>query len=71
MDFCKQFNDKTKHFIQGMRFSISNSFCSGIPIAARITVNPDKTYSFITKTPPTSWLLKQALGIEKGTICKS
>jgi large subunit ribosomal protein L11 len=54
MDFCKQFNDRTKQYIQG------------IPIAARITVNPDKTFTFITKAPPTSWLLKQALGIEKG-----
>ena len=55
MDFCKQFNDRTKHFLQG------------IPIAARITVNPDKTFTFITKTPATTWFLKQSLGIEKGS----
>jgi large subunit ribosomal protein L11 len=55
MDFCKQFNDKTKHFLPL------------IPIAARITVNPDKTFSFFVKTPATTWLLKQAAGIEKGS----
>jgi large subunit ribosomal protein L11 len=55
MDFCKQFNDRTKHFLPG------------IPISARITVNPDKTFSFFTRTPATSWLLKQAAGIEKGS----
>jgi large subunit ribosomal protein L11 len=55
MDFCKQFNDRTKHFIQG------------VPVSARITVNPDKTFTFITRTPSTSWLLKKTLGIEKGS----
>ena len=55
MDFCKQFNDRTKIYTQG------------VPIAARITVNPDKTFKFITKTPATTWLLKQTLGIEKGS----
>jgi large subunit ribosomal protein L11 len=55
MDFCKQFNDRTKIYTQG------------VPISARITVNPDKTFSFITRTPATSWLLKKTLGIEKGS----
>lgn len=55
MDFCKQFNDRTKHYIQG------------VPISARITVNPDKTFNFITKAPATTWLLKQTLGVEKGS----
>ncbi|KAI8896977.1 ribosomal protein L11, N-terminal domain-containing protein [Globomyces pollinis-pini] len=55
IDFCKQFNDQTKKFVQG------------IPVTTRITVNPDKSFSFFIRTPPTSWLIKQTLGIEKGS----
>ncbi|KAL2913672.1 mitochondrial 54S ribosomal protein YmL19 [Polyrhizophydium stewartii] len=54
-DFCKLFNDQTKHYIQG------------IPITTVITVNPDRTFTFINKSPPSPWLLKQAAGIEKGS----
>ncbi|KAJ1554803.1 hypothetical protein HK405_004041 [Cladochytrium tenue] len=55
IDFCKQFNDRTKHFTPG------------VPIRALITVNPDRSFSFLVKSPPTSWLLLQALGQEKGS----
>lgn len=55
MDFCKQFNDQTKQYIQGT------------PISARITVKPDKSFTFLLKTPPTSWFLKKALDIKKGS----
>lgn len=55
MDFCKQFNDRTKDFEQG------------VPIPVVITVKPDRTFSFINKTPPTSFLLKRAAGVEKGS----
>ncbi len=54
MDFCKAFNDKTK----GQEGTI-------IPVV--ITVYADRTYTFITKTPPTSVLLKQAAKIAKGS----
>jgi large subunit ribosomal protein L11 len=54
MDFCKAFNEKTK----GQEGSI-------IPVV--ITVYTDRTYSFITKTPLTSVLLKQAAKIAKGS----
>src|SRR5689334_19961734 len=54
MDFCKQFNDKTKHIV------------TDTPIPTVITIKPDRTFSFITKTPPTTFLLKRAAGIEKG-----
>jgi large subunit ribosomal protein L11 len=54
IDFCKQFNDRTKHII------------SGTPIPTIINVNKDRTFNFITKTPETSFLVKQAAGIEKG-----
>ena len=54
MDFCKAFNARTQKQ-------------AGIIIPAVITVYTDRTYSFITKTPPASFLLKQAAGVEKGS----
>ncbi|MFC1901245.1 50S ribosomal protein L11 [Chloroflexota bacterium] len=53
MAFCKEYNDKT-------------SSQSGSIIPAEITVYEDRSFSFITKTPPTTDLLKKALEIEKG-----
>jgi large subunit ribosomal protein L11 len=55
MDFCKEFNAKTAHIEQG------------VPIPTLITVQPDRTFTFVTKTPPASYFLKKAAGIEKGT----
>ncbi len=55
MEFCKQFNAKT----QGMEV--------GMPIPVVITAYADRSFTFITKTPPTSYLLKKAAGIEKGS----
>ncbi len=54
MDFCKAFNAKT----QGEE---------GLIIPVVITVYQDRSYSFITKTPPAAVLLKQAAGIAKGS----
>jgi len=54
MEFCKQFNERTAKD-QGMI----------IPVV--ITVYKDRTFSFITKSPPASVLLKKAEGIEKGS----
>ena len=54
MDFCKAFNAKT----QGQE---------GLIIPAVITVFQDRSYTFITKTPPASVLLKRAAGIAKGS----
>ena len=56
MEFCKQFNDRTKD--PGM---------AGLTIPVVITVFADRTFSFITKTPPAPVLLKKAAGIEKGS----
>ena len=55
MDFCKEFNARTAHIEPG------------VPIPTLITIQPDRTFTFITKTPPTSYFLKKAAGIEKGT----
>jgi large subunit ribosomal protein L11 len=54
MDFCKAFNAKTNKQ-------------EGLIIPVVITVFQDRSYSFITKTPPASVLLKRAVGIAKGS----
>jgi large subunit ribosomal protein L11 len=54
MGFCKEYNDRT-----------ANQVGSIIPV--EITVYEDRTFTFITKTPPTSDLLKKALVVEKAS----
>ncbi|HJY87680.1 MAG TPA: 50S ribosomal protein L11 [Candidatus Acidoferrales bacterium] len=55
MDFCKQFNAKTGKEPEGMI----------IPVL--VTIYSDRTFTFITKTPPAAELLKRAAGILKGS----
>ena len=55
MDFCKAFNAKT----QGQE--------PGLPIPVVITVFADKSFTFITKTPPAAVLLRKAAGVPKGS----
>ena len=54
MDFCKQYNERT-------------ASQAGMIIPVEITVYEDRTFTFITKTPPASFLIKQALKIESGS----
>jgi large subunit ribosomal protein L11 len=54
MEFCKTFNAQTQNLEKGM------------PIPVLITVFQDRTFSFVTKTPPASFYLKKAAKIEKG-----
>ena len=54
MDFCKAYNAST----ESQR---------GTVIPAEITIYEDRSFTFITKTPPTPVLLRQAAGIEKGS----
>lgn len=54
MAFCKEFNEKTKDM-------------AGWNLPVVITVYEDKSFTFITKQPPVSDLVKKAAGIEKGT----
>ncbi len=55
MEFCKAFNAKTQSMEKGM------------PIPVVITVYSDRSFTFITKTPPASVLLRKAAGIAKGS----
>jgi large subunit ribosomal protein L11 len=55
MDFCKAFNAQTSKAGEGMI----------IPVV--VTVYQDRSYTFITKTPPASILLKKAAGLAKGS----
>ncbi len=54
MAFCKEYNERT-------------ATQSGSIIPVEITVYDDRSFIFITKTPPTTDLLKKALGVEKGS----
>jgi large subunit ribosomal protein L11 len=55
MDFCKAFNAQTQSMEQGL------------PIPVVITVYSDKSFTFVTKTPPAAVLLKKALGLKSGS----
>ena len=55
MEFCKQFNAATQGLEQGM------------PIPVVITAFSDRSFTFVTKTPPASYFLRKAAGIEKGS----
>ena len=54
MEFCKQFNAKTQQQ-------------QGVTIPVEITVYADRSFSFITKTPPASFLIKKAAGLQKAS----
>lgn len=55
MEFCKAFNAETQ------------SMENGLPVPVVITVYSDKSFTFITKTPPASILLKKAAGLKSGS----
>ena len=55
MDFCKAFNAQTQSMEQGL------------PIPVVITVYADRSFTFLTKTPPAAVLLQKAAGITKGS----
>lgn len=55
MEFCKAFNAKTE------------SIEKGLPIPVVITVYSDRSFTFVTKTPPATVLLKKAAGIKSGS----
>ena len=55
MEFCKAFNAKTQEMEKGM------------PVPVEITVYSDKSFTFITKTPPASFLILKELNLKKGS----
>lgn len=55
MEFCKAFNAQTQNMEPG------------VPTPVVITAYADRTFSFITKTPPVSYFLKKAAGLAKGS----
>jgi large subunit ribosomal protein L11 len=55
MEFCKQFNAATQDLEKAM------------PIPTIITVFADKSFTFVTKTPPASFLIKKAAGLKSGS----
>ena len=55
MEFCKQFNAATQEVEKGT------------PLPTVITVYSDKSFSFVTKTPPATFFIKQALGLKSGS----
>ena len=54
MAFCKEYNERTQAQ-------------AGMVIPVEITVYEDRTFTFVTKTPPASFLIKRAIGIESGS----
>jgi len=56
MEFCKQFNAQTQ-----------NPNTQGVPLPVVITVFEDRSFTFVIKTPPASYLILKAAGIEKGS----
>ncbi len=54
MAFCKEYNERTAAQV-------------GLIIPAEITIYEDRSFTFITKTPPVADLLKKAAGVEKGS----
>ena len=54
MEFCKAFNEKTKEFM-------------GQPVPVVITIYKDKKFDFIIKTPPASYLIKEAMKLQSGS----
>lgn len=55
MEFCKAFNAQT----QGME--------QGVPVPTVITIYVDRSFSFITKSPPAAYLIKRAANVDKGS----
>src|SRR5476649_1982432 len=56
MEFCKAFNAQTQ-----------TPDKQGKPFPVEITVYEDRSFTFIIKTPPASYLIKEAIGLEKGS----
>lgn len=54
-EFCKQFNDRTETMYE-----------KGTPVGVQLSAFSDRSFTFDVRSPPTSYLIKKAAGIEKG-----
>lgn len=54
IDFCKAFNARTAHLQPGL------------PTPTKIHIEPDRTFSFVVRSPPAAYLLKRAAGLDSG-----
>lgn len=54
--FCKDFNTRTSHYIEG------------VPLPCRIHVKSDRSYELVIHSPPSTYFLKQAAGIQRGAM---
>lgn len=54
-DFCKQFNEKT-----------DGTYKKDVPLGVRLHANADRSFTFDIRSPSTSWLIKRAVGLDKG-----
>ena len=56
MQFCKEFNDRTQEFNPD------------VPMRVLLSAYVDRSFKFVIKPPPTTWFIKKAAGLEKGSI---
>jgi len=54
--FCKDFNNRTAHMVEG------------VPVPVRATINPDRSYNLTLLNPPLSYFIRQAAGIQRGSM---
>lgn len=54
-EFCKQFNEKSEHMYE-----------KGVPVSVKLSAFSDRSFKFEVKSPPTSYLIMKAAGLEKG-----
>lgn len=54
-EFCKQFNEKSETMYE-----------KGVPVSVKLSAFSDRSFKFDVRSPPTSYLIKQAAGLEKG-----
>lgn len=75
MDFCKEFNGPSRaRGVCAWKADFGRSAAArtshltpGTPTPVFITIQPDRTFTFVTKSPPTAYLIRQAAGIETGS----
>lgn len=66
--FCKEFNERTSGLLPGQLLVLILFAILCTPLLTRVMANPkERTYEMDICTPPSTWLLKRAAGVKKGT----